>query len=45
MVLLATTNIKKEVVTMLRYIRFAFENVNFAASFNQLYKHDRGISF
>lgn len=41
MVLLATTNIKKEVVAMLRYRRFAFENVNFAMEFNQLYKHDR----
>jgi hypothetical protein len=45
MVLLVTTNIKKEVVTMLRYKRFAFENVNFEVEFNQLYKHDRGISF
>ena len=45
MVLLVTTNIKKEVVTMLRDRGFAFESVNFAAKFNQLYKHDRGISF
>jgi hypothetical protein len=37
MVLLVTTNIKKEVVTMLRYRGFAFESVNFAAAFNQLY--------
>jgi hypothetical protein len=37
MVLLVTTNIKKEVVTMLRYKRFAFDNVNFEAAFNQLY--------
>jgi hypothetical protein len=37
MVLLATTNIKEEVVTMLRYKGFAFGNVNFAVKFNQLY--------
>jgi hypothetical protein len=30
---------------MLRYKRFAFENVNFAVRCNQLYKHDLGISF
>jgi len=37
MVLLVTTNIKKEVVTMLRYRGFAFESVNFEVEFNQLY--------
>ncbi len=45
MVMLATTNIKKEVVTMLRYKRFTFENVNFAVKFDKVYKHDLGISF
>lgn len=45
MVMLATTNIKKEVVTMLRSRRFTLGNVNFAMQFDKLYKHDLGINF
>ena len=45
MVMLATTNIKKEVVTMLRNKRFTLENVNFVVKLDKLYKHDLGINF
>jgi hypothetical protein len=45
MVMLGTTNIKKEVVTMLVNRRFTLENVNFALQFDKLYKHDLGINF
>lgn len=45
MVMLVTTNIKKEVVTMLRYKRFALDNVNFVVMLDNLYKHDLGINF
>jgi len=45
MVMLVTTNIKKEVVTMLRYKRFALRNVNFVVIFDNLCKHDLGINF
>jgi hypothetical protein len=43
--MLATTNIKKEVVTMLVSRRFTLGNVNFAGKFDKLYKHDLGINF
>lgn len=45
MVMLVTTNIKKEVVAMLRNRRFTLQNVKSTVKFNKIYKHDLGIIF
>jgi len=43
--LLATTNIKEEVVTMLTNRRFTLDIVNIMVKFGKLYKHDLGRNF
>ena len=45
MVLLVTTNIKKEVVTMLTNRRFTLDIVNTMVKFTKLYKYDLGMNF